>query len=129
VTDGPVCPIVQARPPLPIRPPVAMSEPPIEITVSPPIEGELPPPPDKPKKKYTYAIKAYKNPDFLNGNHARFIRVMCEYEVSGLEGLGRGEAWGALGWSVTSDIIIIISSSSSRALVTAILPSSHPVLQ
>ena len=32
-------------------------------------------------KKYTYAVKAYKNPDFLNSGHARFIRVMCEYEV------------------------------------------------
>jgi len=27
------------------------------------------------------AVKAYKNPDFLNSGHARFIRVMCEYEV------------------------------------------------
>ncbi len=34
------------------------------------------------EKKYTMAVKAYKNPDFLNSGHARFIRVMCEYEVS-----------------------------------------------
>jgi len=34
-----------------------------------------------PEKKYTMAVKAYKNPDFLNSGHARFIRVMCEYEV------------------------------------------------
>ncbi|TFJ81589.1 hypothetical protein NSK_006840 [Nannochloropsis salina CCMP1776] len=33
-----------------------------------------------PEKKYTMAVKAYKNPDFLNSGHARFIRVMCEYE-------------------------------------------------
>jgi hypothetical protein len=51
---------------------------PIEVTVSPPVDGELPPPP----KKYTMAVKAYKNPEFLNSGHARFIRVMCEYEVS-----------------------------------------------
>lgn len=49
---------------------------PIEVTVSPPVDGELPPPP----KKYTMAVKAYKNPEFLNSGHARFIRVMCEYE-------------------------------------------------
>lgn len=40
-------------------------------------------PPPQGEKKYTYAVKAYKNADFLNSGHARFIRVMCEYEVRG----------------------------------------------
>jgi len=54
----------------------------IEIDVSPPFKDGLKPATGQPPKKYTYAVKAYKNPDFLNSNHARFIRVMCEYEVS-----------------------------------------------
>ena len=45
-----------------------------------------------PEKKYTMAVKAYKNPDFLNSGHARFIRVMCEYEVR-LVMLMMGGAW------------------------------------
>lgn len=54
----------------------------IEIDVSPPIEGQLPTMSSAPSKRFTYAVKAYKNPDFLNSSSARFIRVMCEYEVS-----------------------------------------------
>jgi hypothetical protein len=51
----------------------------IQIDLTPPLPDGTPLP--NPPKKYTMAVKAYKNPDFLNSGHARFIRVMCEYEV------------------------------------------------
>ncbi|CAM9736169.1 unnamed protein product, partial [Discosporangium mesarthrocarpum] len=31
-------------------------------------------------KKFTPTVKAYKNPDFINSDSARHIRIMCEYE-------------------------------------------------
>lgn len=32
-------------------------------------------------KEYTEAVKCYKRMDFLNSGDARYLRILCEYEV------------------------------------------------